>query len=213
MLRTTLVILTVLVLTSSTQVHGQTPSKKAIQKMRAKAIAYLRTAQNDNGSFAPKLGGPGVSALVVAGLLNNGMTVEDPLVAKTLAYMEKSVRDNGGIYDKFLANYTTSVAVMAFHEANKNGKYDTILKNATKFLKGIQTKGPESSSSFDGFGYDKGGQPDLSNSSFTVGCSRTVGCSCTCQSDTCKHFSSANTICSSKTLNEVFCALREQVSV
>ena len=33
---------------------------------------------------------------------------------------------------------TTSVALMAFHEANANGKYDTVIKKAAQFLKGLQ---------------------------------------------------------------------------
>ncbi|HBI42345.1 MAG TPA: hypothetical protein DDY78_05725, partial [Planctomycetales bacterium] len=80
----------------------------------------------------------GVTALVVSGLLRNGYGDDDPVVAKGLAYLEKSVQKDGGVYSKGLANYTTSVALMAFQEANKGGKYDAVIKNAAKFLKGLQ---------------------------------------------------------------------------
>src|SRR5258708_37084329 len=80
-----------------------------------KAIAFLKTKQNPDGSFAPKLGGPGVSALVAAGLIRNGRG-DDPMVKKTLEYLEKSVQDDGGIYNKQLANYSTCAALIAFKE-------------------------------------------------------------------------------------------------
>ena len=71
-------------------------------------------------------------------LLRNGYGQDDPVVAKALTYLEKSVQKNGGIYDKQLANYTTCVALLAFKEANKDGRCDTIIKNATAFLKSLQ---------------------------------------------------------------------------
>src|SRR5262249_25375810 len=77
---------------------GPTPAE--VQVMRDKAVAFLKTRQNEDGSFSPKLGGPGISALIAAGCLRNGMSPEDPFVAKTLAYLEKKVHKDGGIYDK-----------------------------------------------------------------------------------------------------------------
>ena len=58
------------------------------------------------------------------------------MVASTLAYLEKQVKADGGIYNKGLANYTTCVAIAAFHEVNKNGKFDTIIKNAVELHQG-----------------------------------------------------------------------------
>ena len=114
------------------------PDPKDLQATRDKAVEYLRKHQGDDGSFSPRLGGPGVTALVVAGMLRNGYSADDPMVAKAIAYLEKKVQKDGGIYEKQLANYTTCVAVMAFQEANKGGKYDTLIKNATLFLEGLQ---------------------------------------------------------------------------
>ena len=61
-----------------------------------------------------------------------------PSSPRDFDYLEKNVQKDGGVYNKQLANYTTSVALMAFQEANKGGKYDSILKNGAKFLKGLQ---------------------------------------------------------------------------
>lgn len=159
----------VMVLSASAQEEKSRDEK--VKKAIAKAAKYLEIVQNPDGSFAPRRAGPGITALAVAGLLKNGYGVDDPVVAKALKFLEKNVQKDGGIYDKFLANYTTSVAVMALKEANKDGRYDDVLKKASKFLKSIQHDEPESLTTdvqYGGFGYDKKSRPDLSNTSFSV---------------------------------------------
>ncbi len=160
-------LVAVVVLTPPAPAVG--PDAKDVQAVLDKGYAFLKKQQGEDGSFSPRMAGPGVTALVVAALLRNGYSDDDPVVAKGLAYLEKNVKDDGGIYNKRLANYTTSVALMAFQEANKNGKYDAIIKNATKFLKGLQDgsadpKDPNSG----GVGYDGKGRPDLSNTQFFI---------------------------------------------
>jgi squalene-hopene/tetraprenyl-beta-curcumene cyclase len=143
-------------------------SPKDIRAVLDKAVAYLKPSQNKDGSFSPKIGGPGITGVVVAGLIRGGVGPEEPVVAKGLKYLEGQVKDDGGIYSKGLANYTTSVAVMAFQEANKGGKYDTIIKNAGNYLKGIQKESDPKNVAFGGFGYDATKRPDLSNTNFAV---------------------------------------------
>jgi squalene-hopene/tetraprenyl-beta-curcumene cyclase len=142
------------------------PSAQDVQAVLTKAVAYLKAHQGADGSFSPKVAGPGVTALVAAALLKNGVGPKDPVVEKALDYLEKQVKKDGGVYSKFLANYTTSVAIMAFHEANSDGRYDSVLKNAAAFLKKLQRDEPESFTG--GFGYDAKSRPDLSNSGFAV---------------------------------------------
>jgi squalene-hopene/tetraprenyl-beta-curcumene cyclase len=144
------------------------PDPKEVQAVLDKAVAYLKTHQQEDGSFSPRIAGPGVSALVVAGLARNGVSVNNPLVAKTLAYMEKRVKKDGGIYDRALANYTTCVALMAFKEANRGGKYDSVIKNATRFLKGLQQDTDPKDVRHGGVGYDAKKRPDLSNTQYFV---------------------------------------------
>ena len=110
----------------------------------------------------------GVGPLTIAGLLSNGAGPEDPVVAAGLKYLEKQVQKDGGIYSKALANYVTSVAVMAFKEANTKGQYDAILKNAAEFLKKMQQAGAEEDLKFGGFGYDSKSRADSSNTNFAV---------------------------------------------
>jgi squalene-hopene/tetraprenyl-beta-curcumene cyclase len=147
------------------------PDPKELQQVLDRAVAFLKSQQAGDGSFSSKRAGPGISAVVAAALLRNGYSPSDPVVARTLDYLTKQVQPDGGIYDKALANYTTSVAIMAFREANKDGKYDVILSNAGKFLKGIQhdertTK--KDDPRYGGFSYDGKGKPDASNSTFSI---------------------------------------------
>jgi squalene-hopene/tetraprenyl-beta-curcumene cyclase len=147
------------------------PEAKDVKAVLDKAVAFLKTKQRPDGSFAPKLGGPGITALVAAGLIRDGYSPDDPLVTKALGYLEKSVQKDGGIYDKMLANYTTSVALVALTEANKTGKYDTVIKNASKFLKTLQfdeSTVEDKDIKFGGVGYDGKDRPDLSNTQYFV---------------------------------------------
>jgi squalene-hopene/tetraprenyl-beta-curcumene cyclase len=135
-----------------------------------KAVAFLKKSQAADGSWSAKYTGPGCTALIVAAMLRNGVGPDDPAVAKAIKYLEENVKKDGGIYNKDtgLANYTTSIAVMALHEANRDKKYDAILKNATAYLKGLQQKDDDKDVKFGGVGYDEKSRPDLSNTQMFV---------------------------------------------
>src|SRR5262249_6664436 len=79
---------------------------------------------------------------------------------------------DGGIYSgkRPMVNYTTSVGIMALSEANSKGKYDTILKNAGKFLKKLQDDDvAEKDVNFGGVGYGaKDKRPDASNTQMFI---------------------------------------------
>jgi Prenyltransferase and squalene oxidase repeat len=143
-----------------------TVDTKAVAAMREKAIAFLRKSQSDDGSWSAKRAGPGITALVTAALIRSGLPNDDPTVAKGLKYLENSVKKDGGVYAKGLANYTTSVAILAFTDANKNGKYDTVIKNASVFLKKLQHD--DKDVKLGGVGYDAKSRPDLSNTQFFI---------------------------------------------
>jgi squalene-hopene/tetraprenyl-beta-curcumene cyclase len=146
------------------------PDPKEVKEVRDRAIAFLAKSQSPDGNYSAMFAGPGVTALVVAGMIRNGVSPSDPVVSKSLAAMEKTVKSDGGIYDKRLANYTTSVALMAFREANHGGRYDTLIKNASGFLKKLQygDNVKEEDPRFGGAGYDGQSRPDLSNTQFMI---------------------------------------------
>ncbi|MBL8799023.1 MAG: terpene cyclase/mutase family protein, partial [Planctomycetia bacterium] len=163
--------LAVLGTAAGTRAADGAPDDKEIKAVVDKAVDFYKKRQGDDGSFSPKFGGPGITALVVASMLKQGVSIDDPVVAKALDYLEKNVQKDGGIYQKKLANYTTSVALIALTEANTKGKYDAVIKNAAKFLKTLQfdeSLVEDKDVKFGGAGYDKNDRPDLSNTQYFV---------------------------------------------
>ena len=145
------------------------PAPAELRAVVDKAYDAVKARQNADGSFAPRLGGPGVTALTAAALIRSGRGPGDPVVAKALKYLETKVQPDGGVYDQRLANYTTCLAIMAFKEANTDGRYDKVLAKAAEFLKGLQgTDADPKDVKFGGTGYDGKGRPDLSNTHFFV---------------------------------------------
>ncbi len=150
------------------------PDTKSLEAVLDKARDYLKMHQKADGSFAPpQVGEPGIAALTAAALIRSGRSAADPTVAKALKYLETSIKPDGGVYNRGLANYTTSLAVMAFHEANADRKYDSAIAAAAKFLRTLQYGDggdvDEKDAKFGGTGYDKKGArggPDLSNTHF-----------------------------------------------
>jgi squalene-hopene/tetraprenyl-beta-curcumene cyclase len=147
---------------------------KAYEQAVQKGIDYLRTkGQAEDGSFSAAAG-PGLTAIVATSVMANGRTVDDPLVAKSLKYLEGFVQPDGGIYapKSRLRNYETCLGVMCFAAANRDGRYDKILKNADAFLKGLQfgdnDNRPASDISYGGVGYGGAERPDLSNTHFLM---------------------------------------------
>ena len=113
---------------------------QAYQQCVDRAIEFLRTkGQEPDGSFAG-YAGPGVTAVVTAGILRAGRTADDPWVAKSLKYLEGFVQPDGGIYKPgtLYQNYETCLAMVCFAEANKKKQYDKLLAAADRFVKKLQ---------------------------------------------------------------------------
>jgi squalene-hopene/tetraprenyl-beta-curcumene cyclase len=135
-----------------------------------KGLDYLRGSQDPEGSWMKY---PGITAIGVLGMLRNGVTEEDPAVAKACAYLASLAKPNGAIYtDQFgpgqeLPNYNTALSLTALH-ATKNPKYAPIIKKAQQFLVSSQYDEAEGFAPKDfqygGIGYgSKKDNPDLSN--------------------------------------------------
>ena len=149
------------------------PTEADLKDVVAKAVKFLATRQKENGDLSPTpRAGPGITALAVSALIRNGYA-DDPVAVKGLAFLEKNVQPDGGVYSQGLETYTTSLAIVTFKGANAAGKYDKVLAAASKFVQGLQYgEGlTEKDLKYGGAGYGKpGGQdrPDLSNTQFMV---------------------------------------------
>jgi hypothetical protein len=138
-----------------------------------RAGGFLQQSQGSDGSFSAA-SGPGVTAIVAAGLLRAGRGPDDPVVAKALKFLESNRHDDGGIYQSGgnHKNYETCLAILAFKAANKDRRYDQLLADAEKFVKKEQWDEEEGKSPADlnygGAGYGSSSRPDLSNTSFLI---------------------------------------------
>jgi squalene-hopene/tetraprenyl-beta-curcumene cyclase len=146
-----------------------------------RAVAFLRARQDADGIWSRDRKEPGVSALVVTALLRSRrVTPTEPAVSKGLAYLDQFIGPKGGLSEAPHSVYTTSVALMAFKEANREGRYNALIKGSQEFLKRTQLDESEGKSredpSFGGLGYGgENSRPDLSNTSFFVEALRDSG--------------------------------------
>jgi squalene-hopene/tetraprenyl-beta-curcumene cyclase len=155
-------------------------------EMVDKAIAYLRTTQEDNGGWSTKRS-PGVTGVVLTGLLQTGrLSPDDPMAVKALGYIEGLVNPQekhiaGRAPRVQLKNYVTSVNVMALSAANREGRYKKIIGDAAAFLKQLQWDEDEGVGSgnnfYGGAGYDSKSRPDLSNTQFFLDALKDAGIS------------------------------------
>ena len=137
-----------------------------------RGIAYLRSTQNEDGSWSPEPG-PAVTALAVSVMLDQpDIDATDPAVAKGIAYILKHVQEDGGIHGGFLENYNTSISLSALSRVHTNPQATEAIAKAQNFLRGLQwhnQKDPEGNTIDEnhpwhgGAGYGGSGRPDMSN--------------------------------------------------
>ena len=141
-----------------------------------RGIAFLRAAQQPDGSWASGPG-PAVTGLVLALLLDQpDIGADDPAVARGLAYLLARVQADGSIRDGadgILANYNTAICLSALSRLPEHPGAARAAADAQTFLIGLQWKPgmvtPEGVTITDahpfagGAGYGRHGRPDMSN--------------------------------------------------
>ena len=133
-----------------------------------KGLDWLRQHQNADGSWSLN-DYPALTALPLWAYMGNpdGTPAEKPdYIRKGYDFIVASARPDGGIYRKGLANYNTSISLVALVLA-RDGNYDTLIRQAHDFVIGQQAKGLPDPSMDGGIGYGPAGtareHPDLSN--------------------------------------------------
>jgi hypothetical protein len=144
------------------------PDAKELQATLDKAYDFLKSKQDEGGSWKTRAE-PGMTALAAAALVKAGKPADDPVVAKAIEFVTKYVQKDGGVYNQQLQTYTTALAIVAFKECNKDGKYDKVIEAAAKYLKGTPKNTDDKELDFGGAAYGPGmGGPDTSNTGFFV---------------------------------------------
>ncbi len=160
--------------------RGREGGAPSTDELVARAVNFLRPRQGSDGSWSGDRE-PGITALVVTALLRSGRVAPaEPAVTRGLAFLERYIGPRGGLSEAPHSVYTTSVALMAFHEANRGGRYDRIIKGGQDFLKATQLDEGEGKGrddpSYGGLGYGGGNsRPDLSNTAFGIEALRDTG--------------------------------------
>jgi squalene-hopene/tetraprenyl-beta-curcumene cyclase len=169
-----LLLISGLCLSAGSELTAQTigPRADELAKSRQRAIGFLKTSQATDGSWTTPQS-PSISGLVTFSLLQSGVPATDPVLEKALKHLETFVQPDGGIYapKSQLANYETSIVVLALSAAKQPEKYETLIKHADQYLRKLQWDESEqtdkSDVKFGGAGYGRSGdRPDLSNTTF-----------------------------------------------
>lgn len=169
-----------------------------------RGLAFLKSKQNENGSFGDAKLPPAVSALALRAFVRNGQLPSNAdHVERGYQFLLSQQVEDGGIYKDLLANYNTAIAVSALAAAN-DPRFKQPIDRAVAYLKGLQwtpetrpeypgkegEKVPESNQGkqvvsdendafYGGWGYggrSRGaGRPDLSNAQITLEAMREAG--------------------------------------
>lgn len=160
---------------------GEAPAQETIPRSEAdlsvrneaqiaisKGLAWLRQQQNPDGSWSLN-DYPALTALALWAYMGDpsGVPQAKPdYIKKGYDFILSSARPDGGIYRKGLANYNTSISLVALVLA-QDSKYDGIIRVAHDFVVGQQAMNLPDASMDGGIGYGPTGtgrqHPDLSN--------------------------------------------------
>lgn len=165
--------------------HADDPREAKARPVINKAIAYLKSQQDKatGGWAVPKEGPayPAITALVLNGmLLDKNVKPDDESVKQGVAFILKYRQSDGGIYDKILPSYNTSICLSTLSHVN-TPEARAAIKPAQDFLKTLQFgEGAMVDGQFaketgrlgkehpfyGGVGYGRSGRPDNSNLNF-----------------------------------------------
>lgn len=142
--------------------------KNEVERAIERGLAFLKTAQHSNGWWSTP-DHPSVTALALSAYMGDPKERHKGAaeVRKGYSYILSCVKPDGSIYVTNLANYNTSISMMALLAA-RDSKYDNVLRKARAYLVGTQVDMGEpgkTDSPFDGgVGYgSKYAHSDMNN--------------------------------------------------
>lgn len=159
----------------------QGPDAAKLRDARGAAVAYLKGSQREDGSWTASEA-PGVTGLVLNGLLAGGVTPDDPTIVKGVKHLLSFKQADGGIYNPKAhhGNYETAIVLMVLEKADPQGKLRKERDDAQKYVRGVQwdesEKADPSDPKYGGAGYGRtGDRPDLSNTVFFLEALQSTG--------------------------------------
>ncbi|MBY0308062.1 MAG: hypothetical protein K2Q09_04905, partial [Phycisphaerales bacterium] len=156
------------------------------ERIAARAIQWLRSKQDAaKGAWGLPPQGPAfpaITGLAVNGvLMQPGIDANDPAVARAVVWLLTQQQPDGGIYDRLLPVYNTSIALSALARVDSD-QARAAIKKGQDFLKRSQwgaadpIPGPDGPAKvveadhpfYGGWGYGRHSRPDISNSIFAL---------------------------------------------
>jgi squalene-hopene/tetraprenyl-beta-curcumene cyclase len=112
--------------------------RNEIERAIDKGLDFLKTTQNSNGWWSTP-DHPSVTALALSAIMGepSDRAKNSTPAKKGYAFVLSCVQPDGGIYATNLANYNTSISMMALLAA-RDSKYDAVLRKARAYLAGTQ---------------------------------------------------------------------------
>ena len=153
---------------NAAEVAKMDPDIRSKSKRAAdKGMRFLRDSQADDGSWSSSVG---ITALALRAFLESHRgysEVDGPFIEKPIKFILSKVREDGSISESAQnRNYNTAVAITAL-QATGNPAYQDVIKNAQKFLTGLQLDEKDEYKPdhryYGGIGYGGDERPDLSN--------------------------------------------------
>jgi len=151
--------------------------KANIRKSIDRGLTWLQAQQEKNGSYANHVGITGLVATAYMRSPRHYGEKDSKFIESAIKYILSMVKPDGGIYDKDMPNYNTSISIMALVET-KNPAYNNIIKNAQKYIMGLQFDESDGYTTDDkmyggiGYGNPLGSgsdlRPDLSNLKYSL---------------------------------------------
>ncbi len=145
--------------------------RNEIQTSIDRGLAFLKAQQKPNGSWSNP-DHPALTAMPVTAFQRepSGKNLKTPpdFLLKSYEYLRGFAKPDGGIYDKGLSNYNTSVVMMVLLNTG-NPKDEPLIEAARKFVAGQQASNMAKPETNGGFGYGPTGSspkrqhPDLDN--------------------------------------------------
>ena len=163
-------------LTSSADTGINLSIAKEAKSSMSKAVKFLISKQNANGSWGPYGGAPAITAICITSLVTSP-DGQSPAVKVALTKAEKYqltfVHQDGSIWQRGehgYPNYTTSVSTIAFYVLNRN-KHIKLIQKARNFIKSSQFDATAGSSPEEEGGIGYGSvktKSDLSNTQLAL---------------------------------------------
>ncbi len=151
--------------------------RASARKLMSEGVKFLMSQKESDGGWSLGHGAnkPAITAMVLKALLQHpDYNIDSKEVAAALKVLLKYQQADGGFYDPRmgLANYTTSISIMALSSVGDE-RYKDVIAKAVKFLRGEQIRSGSETPKGEkikkghkfegGVSYGKHGRPDLSN--------------------------------------------------